>query len=461
MSKFKDAMASVSIFDGNLSKTAFKALDSALDLSGGHINVAHYLPKERLKHIHSDLECAKNTFTIHYNIIDDTMKTMALDITKLKEANAARKIQKIWRMKTMATKISELEVELSEVKKAYSELAHKTIEDCAKFHARAEMEQHKRIVAEKELTKLKKMYENLLRVKIIEVPKFDGVTKFDGGVKWVGGDTSIPVKWDGWQENLFEEYPESNWFGDNRNISYRFQAGELEYIVVQNDSGLYDIYLVKDDTVTNIRSSFVYFDKDAKLFIEHYNYNMKPGEKRLLCHGELTNKNFGSDESSDDELCPAVLGLLRQRSRIATAKCSDEVCKLVKSVAVMQIQKVWRGWVVRNNDCLCNKEKMTQEKETHFFEIDVGGLDETKSVIPGVERSLKRHGIEGVVDVEEICRHGEFSVKTYSPREVVEEALIADGFELEESSKDEFDVDKLEQDAADHYEHLFDIARGK
>ena len=61
MSKFKDAMASVSIFDGSLSRTAFKALDSALDLSGGHINVAHYLPKERLKHIHSDLECARKS----------------------------------------------------------------------------------------------------------------------------------------------------------------------------------------------------------------------------------------------------------------------------------------------------------------------------------------------------------------------------------------------------------------
>ena len=74
---------------------------------------------------------------------------------------------------------------------------------------------------------------------------------------------------------------------------------------------------------------------------------------------------------------------------------------------------------------------MTQEKETHFFGTDVGGLDETKSIIPYVERSLKRHGIEGVVGVEEICRQGGFYVVTYSPREVVEEALRADGWELE------------------------------
>ena len=60
---------------------------------------------------------------------------------------------------------TELEQELKKVKQAYSELANKTLEDVAVFHGRAEMEKHKRIVVEKELTKLKEVYENLLQLK--------------------------------------------------------------------------------------------------------------------------------------------------------------------------------------------------------------------------------------------------------------------------------------------------------
>ena len=58
--------------------------------------------------------------------------------------------------------------ELKRLKQAYNDLANKTVEDCTRFHARAELEKSKRIKVEKELNELKKEF-NELQKKAIEI----------------------------------------------------------------------------------------------------------------------------------------------------------------------------------------------------------------------------------------------------------------------------------------------------
>ena len=75
---------------------------------------------------------------------------------------------------------------------------------------------------------------------------------------------------------------------------------------------------------------------------------------------------------------------------------------------------------------------MTNETHKHHFQVaDVGDLDQDRSIVPSIHSSLKRQGIEGVVDGDEM-NSASFTVWTYSPRVVVEEALKADGIELED-----------------------------
>ena len=74
------------------------------------------------------------------------------------------------------------------------------------------------------------------------------------------------------------------------------------------------------------------------------------------------------------------------------------------------------------------------ETHKHHFQIaDIGDwdLDQDRSIVPSIHSSLKRQGIEGVVDGDEMNQAG-FTIWTYSPREVVQEALKADGIDLED-----------------------------
>jgi len=86
---------------------------------------------------------------------------------------------------------------------------------------------------------------------------------------------------------------------------------------------------------------------------------------------------------------------------------------------------------------------MTNETHKHHFQVaDVGDLDQDRSIVPSIHSALKRQGIEGVVDGDEMnnasfvdgdeMNNASFTVWTYSPRVVVEEALKADGIELED-----------------------------
>ena len=77
---------------------------------------------------------------------------------------------------------------------------------------------------------------------------------------------------------------------------------------------------------------------------------------------------------------------------------------------------------------------MTHEThKPHFQVADIGDwdLDQDRSIVPSIHSALKRQGIEGVVDGDEM-NNASFTVWTYSPRVVVEEALKADGIELED-----------------------------
>ena len=69
----------------------------------------------------------------------------------------------------------------------------------------------------------------------------------------------------------------------------------------------------------------------------------------------------------------------------------------------------------------------------HFQVLDLGDTDNDidRSIVPDIHSALKRQGIEGVVDGDEMNQSG-FTVWTYSSRDVVEEALKADGIELED-----------------------------
>ena len=74
------------------------------------------------------------------------------------------------------------------------------------------------------------------------------------------------------------------------------------------------------------------------------------------------------------------------------------------------------------------------ETHKHHFQVaDLGDTDNDidRSIVPDINSALKRQGIEGVVDGDEMNQSG-FTVWTYSPRDVVEEALKADGIELED-----------------------------
>ena len=77
---------------------------------------------------------------------------------------------------------------------------------------------------------------------------------------------------------------------------------------------------------------------------------------------------------------------------------------------------------------------MTTETHKHHFQVaDIGqwDIDEDRSIVPSIHSALKRQGVEGVVDGDEMNQSG-FTVWTYSPREVVVQALKDDGIDLED-----------------------------
>ena len=77
---------------------------------------------------------------------------------------------------------------------------------------------------------------------------------------------------------------------------------------------------------------------------------------------------------------------------------------------------------------------MTNETHKHHFQVaDIGDcdLDQDRSIVPSIHSSLKASGITAVVDGDEMNSAG-FTVWTYSPREVVEEVLKANGIDLED-----------------------------
>ncbi len=77
---------------------------------------------------------------------------------------------------------------------------------------------------------------------------------------------------------------------------------------------------------------------------------------------------------------------------------------------------------------------MTTETHKHHFQVaDIGqwDLDEDRSIVPSIHSALKRQGVEGVVDGDEMNQSG-FTVWTYSPREVVVQALKDDGIDLDD-----------------------------
>ena len=76
---------------------------------------------------------------------------------------------------------------------------------------------------------------------------------------------------------------------------------------------------------------------------------------------------------------------------------------------------------------------ITETHKHHFHVADIGDwdLDQDRSIVPSIHSALKRQGIEGVVDGDEMNQSG-FTIWTYSPREVVEQALKADGIDLED-----------------------------
>ena len=74
------------------------------------------------------------------------------------------------------------------------------------------------------------------------------------------------------------------------------------------------------------------------------------------------------------------------------------------------------------------------ETRKHYFQVaDIGAwdLDEDRSIVPEIHNVLKHSGFTAVVDGDEMNQAG-FTVWTYSPREVVEQVLKAEGIELED-----------------------------
>jgi len=77
---------------------------------------------------------------------------------------------------------------------------------------------------------------------------------------------------------------------------------------------------------------------------------------------------------------------------------------------------------------------MTVETHKHHFQVaDIGAwdLDEDRSIVASINTVLKNSGIDAVVDGDEM-NSASFTVWTYSPREVVEQALKDDGIDLED-----------------------------
>jgi len=74
------------------------------------------------------------------------------------------------------------------------------------------------------------------------------------------------------------------------------------------------------------------------------------------------------------------------------------------------------------------------ETRKHYFQVaDIGAydLDEDRSIVPEIHNVLKHSGITAVVDGDEM-NQAAFTVWTYSPREVVEQVLKAEGIELDD-----------------------------
>ena len=76
---------------------------------------------------------------------------------------------------------------------------------------------------------------------------------------------------------------------------------------------------------------------------------------------------------------------------------------------------------------------ITETHKHHFQVADIGDwdLDEDRSIVPSIHSALKRQGIEGVVDGDEMNSAG-FTGWTYSPRDIVVEALKSDGIDVED-----------------------------
>ena len=74
------------------------------------------------------------------------------------------------------------------------------------------------------------------------------------------------------------------------------------------------------------------------------------------------------------------------------------------------------------------------ETRKHYFQVaDIGAydLDQDRSIVPEIHNVLKHSGITPVVDGDEM-NQAAFTVWTYSPREVVEQVLKAEGIEVED-----------------------------
>jgi hypothetical protein len=74
------------------------------------------------------------------------------------------------------------------------------------------------------------------------------------------------------------------------------------------------------------------------------------------------------------------------------------------------------------------------ETRKHYFQVaDIGAydLDQDRSIVPEIHNVLKHSGITAVVDGDEM-NQAAFTVWTYSPREVVEQVLKAEGIELDD-----------------------------
>jgi len=74
------------------------------------------------------------------------------------------------------------------------------------------------------------------------------------------------------------------------------------------------------------------------------------------------------------------------------------------------------------------------ETHKHTFAVaDLGDTDndQDRSIVPSIKTILQKEGIDCVVDGDEM-NPASFTVWTYSPRDVVEQTLMADGIGLEQ-----------------------------